>query len=261
MCDRAKSRRLGAPGRIAALVGIALMASGCGSEAGELQETEEPRDLAIFVYDRSGSVSDYQLGLAQELTSGRVRRLGHGDVIVAMEILEASLEEPPHRWAQQVPEREYPGREVGSDATARDRFLRDAVTYMRRFTEIEGREPTRGTDILSTLHDVAADLRAHADHRATLYLFSDMLQANPSMNFERPGSTPPVRWIERSAEDGQLPDLEGLCVVVVGARVDTQHGQAVKEFWQRYFDETGAELRNQNYMLRPVELPDSPCGR
>lgn len=247
---------------LTALAGLLVAAvGGCGGSPAEGDSGTPPSKLAIFVYDRSGSMSDYQLELAQELTSRRVRQLDHGDRIVAMELLEASLAEPPQRWSQRVPDREYPDMRVESDSLARDRFLRDAVTYMRNFTETDSREPARGTDILSTLHDVAADLRAHSDHDAILYLFSDMLQANATLNFERPGDEPPVGWVDKAVEEDRLPDLQGLCVVAVGARTDTQQGQAVKDFWMRYFEGTGATLRSRNYMLRPVELPENPCGR
>lgn len=240
---------------------LAGVVSGCGGDRAEAREKETPPDLAIFVYDRSGSMPEYKLRLARELTNRRVRQLDHGDRIVAMELLEASLAEPPQRWSQRVPRREYPGMRVSSDSLARARFLRDAQTYMQRFTDTTSRDSTRGTDILSTLHDVAADLRAYRDHRATLYLFSDMLQANRKLNFEGPETEPPTDWVERAAADGRLPDLRGLCVVVVGARTDTEKGQAVKAFWRRYFEATGATLRDRNYMLRPVRLPEAPCGR
>lgn len=244
-----------------AVLSLAWASAACGGGSAEAREKDPAPEMAIFVYDRSGSMPDYQLELARELTAGRVLGLGHGDRIVAMELLEASLDEPPRRWSQTVPRREYPDKRVASDSLARARFLRDARDYMRSFSDTAARQPTRGTDVLSTLHDVAADLRAHRDHRTTLYLFSDMLQANGEVNFERPGVRPPTDWVERAVAEGRLPDLRGLCVVVVGARVDTESGQAVKEFWRRYFEATGATLRDQNYMLRPVRLPESPCGR
>lgn len=240
---------------------VAWPVAGCGGGAAEEEEKEPPPELVIFVYDRSGSMPDYLLERAQTLTATKVRELDHGDRIVAMELLEASLDEPPQRWSQRVPEREYPDMEVGSDSVARARFLRDARIYLQNFTDPESRESSRGTDILSTLHDVAADLRAHEERRATLYLFSDMLQANPELNFEQSGVEPPTGWVKEAASEGRLPDLEGLCVVVVGARTDTEKGQAVKGFWRRYFEATGAMFRDRNYTLRPVELPVSPCGR
>mgnify|MGYP006288935387 CR=1 FL=1 len=245
----------------ACVLTLAAAAAGCGDGSAEAREKEEPPELTIFVYDRSGSIADHQLARAQDLTGGRVLELGHGDRIVAMQVLEASRDEPGRRWSQIVPEREYPDVRADADSLARVRFLRDARDYMRSFTDTASRETVNATDLLSTMHDVAAELRAHENHRSTLYLFSDMLQANRRLNFEEPGRRPPLEWVERANSEATLPDLEGLCVVVTGGRVDTGAGQAVREFWQRYFEAAGAELQPDNYRYRFVRLPVHPCGR
>lgn len=246
-------------GLLLVVLAWSAMLGGCGDGAAAPSEEESADELVMFVYDRSGSVSNHHLARAQELTGARLMKLDHGDRIVAMELLEASLEEPPERWSQRVPAREYPDQRVASDSIARVRFLQNVRDYVRRFTDTTSREAARGTDILSTLHDVSEDLRGHPELRATLYIFSDMLQANARLNFEDPSVSPPAEWVQRSAERGTLPDLDGLCVVVVGARVDTRRGQAVKQFWQEYFETTGARLDDEDYALRPVELPARPC--
>ena len=71
---------------------------------------------------------------------------------------------------------------------------------------------------------------------------------------------PPAGWVTEAAQKGTLPDLSGLCVVAVGARVDTEAAQSVKSFWMEYFETTGAKLEDRNYVLRPVRLPTSPCS-
>lgn len=240
-------------------LGWGPLLAGCGDGAAAPNEAGPPQELVLFVYDRSGSIANHKLARAQELTGDRVMKLDHGDRIVALELLEASLAEPPERWSQRVPLREYPDERVASDSLARVRFLKNVRDYVRRFTDTTSRDEARGTDILSTLHDVSEDLRAHPELRPTLYIFSDMLQANDRLNFEDPAVNPPTAWVQRASEAGTLPDLEGLCVVVVGARVDTQRGQAVKQFWQEYFQTTGARLEDHDYGLRPVELPERPC--
>ena len=70
---------------------------------------------------------------------------------------------------------------------------------------------------------------------------------------------PPPGWVEREMANRTLPDLSGLCVYVIGARVDTRQSQHVKDFWQEYFEATGATFESRNYTLRPVELPEHPC--
>lgn len=272
---RGRGRRRGATGPpasflVVAGLALAALSAACGEgpppvrasgDAGAEPGAEgrPARTLAIFVYDRSTSIPDYQLAAARRLTDRRVRDLGHGDRIAAMEVLQRSLAEPPRRWSQPVPEREFPGREIASDSVSRARFLRDTRDYLRAFTDTAGRGRINGTDLLSTLHDVAAHLRASPDREAVLYVFSDMLQVNRVMNLEGLRRPPPPDWVGTSDRAGKLPDLSGLCVVVVGARIDTEAAQTVKSFWEEYFRATGAELRGENWMYRPVLLPERPC--
>lgn len=245
-------------------VGCALAAgsAACSGEAPDPATTgaPEPPQLVIFVYDRSTSIPDHQLELARQLTDRRLDEMSHGDRIAGMQLLQLSLAEPPERWSQAIPVREVEGYEVTRDSVALVRFLRDAKILLRRFSQVEGRENIGGTDILSTLHDVAAEVRPYPDHEATLYLFSDMLQSNRVIDMEGLSRMPPDGWVENAKSNGQLPDLSGLCVVVIGARVDTPAAQRVKSFWDEYFGATGATLYDRNYMLRPVRLPVEPCG-
>jgi hypothetical protein len=71
---------------------------------------------------------------------------------------------------------------------------------------------------------------------------------------------PPANWIETRASDGRLPDFQGACFVVVGARTDTQAGQRVKSFWEDYFAATNGRLSDRNYSYRPVQIAADPCG-
>lgn len=242
------------------LVAGGLACSAPAPDARAQPEAEEPHELLIFVYDRSTSLPDHQLELARKLTQERLRTLGHADRIAAMQLLQLSLAEPPKRWSQQAPETELEDVELARDSVVLQRFIRDAVLVLQPFSAPEGREDITGTDILSTLHDVAAEVRAYPDHRAILYLFSDMLQSNRAIDMEGLRRMPPDDWVARADAEGRLPDLEGVCVVVVGARVDTEAAQRVKAFWDEYFRATGATLEDRNYMLRPVRLPEDPCA-
>ena len=216
--------------------------------------------MVIFVYDRSTSIPDHTLTLANQLTNRRIDELDHGDLIAGMQLLQLSLAEPPRRWSQQVPDRQLAGHELMQDSTSRVRFLRDAKTLLAQMSDSVGRQNITGTDILSTLHDVAEDLRAYPEHDAILYLFSDMLQSNRAIEMEGLRRMPPAGWVAEAEAEGRLPDLGGLCVMVVGARVDTETAQRIKAFWDEYFQTTGATLLNRNYALRPVRLPTDPCS-
>lgn len=237
--------------------------TGCGDA--DVQDSAQaaasarvPRQL-VLVYDRSTSITNGELYLYRQLTNQVIEVLDHGDRIAALEMLQLSLEEPPQRWAQRVPDREFEGRMMERDAENRERFLKDVRDYLGKYTEPGERDNYLGTDILSTLHDVAADVRGYPDHQATVILFSDMLQATDEINMEDMIRMPSSDWVGKHAADGRLPDFTGACIVVAGARTDTVEGQAVKAFWQQYFEATGATLLDSNYTYRPVRIPDSPC--
>ncbi len=234
-----------------------LRAANSTAEAAQTISTDRPVGVGAVAPALAAEL--YGLDIARRLTAERVMQLDHGDRVGGMQVLQLSLAEPPHRWSQAVPKREIERAEVMRDSIARVRFLRDAAVLLGQLADPEGRDDIDGTDILSTLHDVAAELQAYPDHDATLYLFSDMLQSNRVIDMEGLRLMPPDDWVATAKADGRLPNLEGLCVVVVGARVDTPAAQRVKAFWKDYFAATGATLLDGNYVLRPVRLPEHPC--
>jgi hypothetical protein len=242
---------------------VLLVAAGCGGSdappSGEGAAADRTPLQLVLVFDRSTSITLEELELYDRLAAQKLNELSHGDRVAAIELLQLSLEETPHRWAQRVPEREFQNREMQRDSVSRARFVQDARDYLRRFTAPEDRDNFMGTDILSTLFDVAEEVRAFPNHRTTVVLFSDMLQATQEMNMEGLIRMPPANWISQRAAQDRLPDLSGACVVVVGARTDTAAGQQVKEFWEEYFEATGATFLDRNYSYRPVQIPADPC--
>lgn len=242
---------------------LCLLVAGCDGSAGadDGRPGVESDELVVFVYDRSASISDFQLERARELTEQRVSEMDHGDRIAALEVLQRSLSEPPKRWTQSVPEREFTESQVRRDSVSKARFLRDAQDYLAQYTDPENRGNIRFTDILATLHDVGSEVQAYEDHRAIVYLFSDMLQSDGAIEMAGGRNMPSADWVATRDRQGRLPDLGGACVMVVGARTDTRHGQRVKDFWSEYFEATGAELLDRSYTYRPVRLPVDPCDR
>ncbi len=254
--------------RFALAVAAALpLLGGCGTPEGNAAAGEGEGgtvvksipELVVFVYDRSSSIEDHQLEIARQLTNDRIRKLNYGDRIAAHELLQLSLDEPPKRWSETVPQRRWQELAMSRDSTIRARFLQDAQDYLVIFTDTTGRSEIDGTDILSTMHDVAADLRAAPNRKAVLYVFSDMLQSNRTIDMEGLRRMPSSSWVSQESSKGTLPDLAGLCIVVIGARVDNDASQRVKHFWDQYYEATGATLIARNYTLRPVTLPEHPC--
>lgn len=257
---RGDQEKVGLSIAVISALAMGILGAACtGGTAADKEDVDGPRKLTLFVFDRSTSIEDYQLELAQQLANEQISALRHGDHIAAFQVLQLSLAEPPRRWSQAVPKREFDGMDVARDSITLARFLRDAKDYLRPFSQASDRENITGTDLLSTLHDVGEEIRAHPEHAPTLYLFSDMLQSNRMIDMEGLRRLPRDGWAEAAAANGMLPDLRGLCVVVVGARVDTESAQRVKKFWTDYFEATGATLNGENYMHRPVSVPSAPC--
>jgi len=252
--------RVGLSATVIGALAMSIMSAACtGGTAADKEDVSGPRRLVLFVFDRSTSIEDYQLELAQQLSNDRISALRHGDHIAAFQVLQLSLSEPPRRWSQAVPKKEFVDREIARDSITLSRFLRDAKDYLRPFSQPTERDNITGTDLLSTLHDVGEEVRAHPEHAPTLYLFSDMLQSNRMIDMEGLRRMPRDGWADVASASGMLPDLRGLCVVVVGARVDTESAQRVKQFWIDYFEATGATLSGENYMHRPVSVLSGPC--
>ena len=257
--------RRGVLGTALLACGVSAVAlSGCrgavAEDAARKPAANSPRELVVFVYDRSTSIPDHSLALARDLTNGRIDQLDHGDRIAALQVLQLSLSEPPQRWSQAVPEREWENQEIARDSVQRVRFLRDAQDFLASYSDTTGRSGITWTDVLSTLHDVGEELRPYGDHEVTVYVFSDMLQSTPAIEMEGLRRMPDEHWVKEKYAKGMLPDLDGLCVVVVGARVDTDASQRVKRFWKEYFEVTGATLLDRNFTLRPVTLSERPCS-
>jgi hypothetical protein len=242
-------------------LGAACAESTSDAEAAAVPAEESaPLMQLIFAYDRSTSITAEEMAVYQMLTASSIEYLGHKDRVAAIELLQLSLAETPDRWQVQVPDREFADKTLGSDSTSLVRFRRDARDYLRKYTKPDGRDGYLGTDILSTLHDIASDVRAFPQHRAVVVLFSDMLQATDEINMEGMLKPPADDWVAKRKAEGRLPDLRGACIVVVGARTDTAEGQRVKKFWQDYFQATGATLLDHNYAYRPVVIPEDPCA-
>lgn len=253
---RAGRRLHGAP-----LAGLLLAAglAACGGDPPPPPPDDGPPQQLILLYDRSSSIQDHELQHYRELTDEVAGELGHGDRLVAMELLQLSLTEAPRRWAQEVPEREFQDRAISRDSVALARFVTDVRDYLTTFTDVADREELLGTDILSTLQNVGDEVRSYPGYRTILVIFSDMLHATRDLNMEGLQRMPGPEWAERTAAEGRLPDLSGVCVLVAGARVDTPEAQRVKSFWTDYFQATGATLLDRNYGYRPPRLVPESC--
>jgi hypothetical protein len=113
-----------------------------------------------------------------------------------------------------------------------------------------------GTDILGAIR-VAGELFRKESRFGSrvLAIFSDMRNATPALNLETAQSKL-VDAIAAFAAQKQITDLSGVTVYVAGANGggnDMGHWQAVKGFWEAYFERAGARLAGYSI------LPSAPA--
>lgn len=114
---------------------------------------------------------------------------------------------------------------------------------------------SKGTDVLNALDAAERFFFQHADaDDQRLVVFSDMINTSREARFAK------LRWnddaieklLEQRLSAGQVPDLSGVRVCVVGAGVsngelDAEKIQWIKRFWLAYFDRAGADLDEARY--------------
>lgn len=140
-----------------------------------------------------------------------------------------------------------------------DGFLADVRNEVVALTETSRERRERRSDLLDALDALADELGERGRPGTVLYLFSDMLQVGGDLDFEAADVEAARAWLRERAAEGELPDLGGVCVVVVGAHEDTVRQRAVRSFWEEYFRAAGAELLPENWTGRMVRLPTAPC--
>jgi len=93
--------------------------------------------------------------------------------------------------------------------------------------------------------------------RRVLILLSDMLHSSTDFDLEKDAITD--KYIEDTINmlkrQGRLPRLDGVEIYVAGARAPTEERYlAVRKFWLRVFQETGAQLKSYGYPLLNFKL-------
>lgn len=278
-CTRARRPRVGAwlSVHAAVLVGIlGLAAAGCGSGPGGegaggaaegaagsrrgdvASETAGARQVIVLL-DLSASQTPAMLAEARRFLDELVDRLSFGDRIVLLEVHRSGVRDSVRRWQDTLPRLPDPGY-VSSRDRARLQGARDAARSVARvFFDSARAGKALHTDLFATLHIAAEYARDSGGRETILVLLSDMLQSARGIEMEGLRRMPPPGWLEHQREAGLLPELDGACVVVVGADATTADGAAVRDFWLDYFGAAGAHLGREDYRLLAPAVGELGC--
>ncbi|MGH9442926.1 MAG: hypothetical protein ACRD16_11695, partial [Thermoanaerobaculia bacterium] len=114
---------------------------------------------------------------------------------------------------------------------------------------IHSANPSRRTDILDSLN-VAQQVFSSDKREKVLILFSDMIEDSDPYNFERERiDTRRIdKIIQERRKSGEVPDLSGVRIFVVGADARTERkAEEIEKFWTQYFRESKATFDPANY--------------
>jgi hypothetical protein len=241
------------------LVFLIAALTGCGCKRDCPRAARGPRQTIVAV-DLSGSQTAETLRDSRAFVEKTIDSLSFGDHYVLMEMnREGVRDDSLKRFESSVPDLVDSTFITAASQNAlkgRQASFRNLVPIVFDTTRV-GRIPH--TDILATLFTASQYLHG-ADHRpTTIILLSDMLQSANGIEMEGLKSMPPPGWIDQQQKLGTIPDLTGVCIVVVGADASTAAGVTIRDFWTEYFKAAGATFDPRNYVLFATSPADLTC--
>jgi hypothetical protein len=207
-----------------------------------------PRQTIVAV-DLSGSQAQSSLSASREVVERLIQSISYGDRFGILEMNQTGVRGDLRRYLDSVP--------ALADTTFitsidRDNLEGTRAALMALVPLVFDTAKTgkiAHTDILSTLFVAGEYVRDTGGRPTTLFLLSDMLQSAGGIEMSKQKRMPRPDWIAKQKAQGTLPDLRGVCVVVIGADASTDDGVAVRKFWSDYFKATGAELQSDDWRL------------
>lgn len=223
-----------------ALTVVVSLAATFGSAACQRQE-QAPSTLFAIGIDGSSSTRPEDSPTCQASISAILRAATHGDRIAVLPIGRMRLRDIGAVADVTIPARtrvELDDEALVAEATARVLAATDSLLNARLDSI---------TDIVATLVAAGEIFAVDARTSRTLLLCSDMLAEATSLNLmkTRPDSTFASVFVKKAREEGWLPDLRGVRVIVTGAgdaARDVRGFADLRAFWESFFTATGATL-------------------
>lgn len=215
--------------------------------------TENSQYTVLF--DVSASRPSAMIAQGEHYVDSIIDEMSYGDRLLILQMYEAGVNEAKTELDLHL---RKPSDTVILDDDKQLQSDRDALKEtVRFFLNQPKRAPVMHTDILTTL-SIASE-KISDDKKNELIILSDMLQSSKEFEFENLKHMPTPNWIEEQKQEGLVRPLYGACVVVVGADPSRHEGVVVRDFWERYFEASGATLTTRNYRTTPPEGNSSLC--
>ncbi len=211
----------------------------------------------VVAVDLSTSLTPAERGSQERLLEELAASLEFGDRLVLLKAHAAGVRSDTSTVQVVTMPPLAGGEPLQSDVDDREMGRGRAERSVKRLFQAE---PTRGTDLLATVHTAGERARGFAAGRTVLVLLSDMLHCADRVCIEPPRPVPDSTWIAARTQAGRMPRLAGMCVVAVGADAATDHGVRVREFWRRYFHAAGADFSEDRYVYGVSDPAVLRCG-
>ncbi|HEU4993765.1 MAG TPA: hypothetical protein VFT29_03065 [Gemmatimonadaceae bacterium] len=256
MTRRPASRHVsGVMARLAPVIGLAALIAlaafmvslaGCAADSqAASKQGLRPGTHWIVAADLSASRQPTQLQEGQDFVKGLTRVVRNGDAVTLFRVYERGFADTNFIWTSEISAARDPDKPRPSDSLALIDFADELTAEVTVLFNPSKAGKLQGTDLFTTLHRAAELAAADPRRRHVLIIVSDMLQSTRDVDMER--NLPDTTWIRRAANDRILPNLSGVCAVVIGADVATARGKHVQAFWEQYFRLAGGDLRGSNY--------------
>lgn len=221
-----------------------VVAVGCRGVDGSVL----PRQAHSYIVgiDISGSRTPSELAESKQLLAALIDRLELGDHLTLVEMYQGG-KEPARQWSGSTPAPRQQGEIRPSERQRLEDFKNVARIQMQILFDSTRARQIQTTDIFGTLVRAADYARPGAGSIRTLLLLSDMINETPDVTMTSRSSIPADTWIRHLAAERRIPQLRDVCVVVAGADVSSARGAAIRQFWEKYFAATGANLPPENY--------------
>ena len=230
--------------QILAVLACTLIAAGCDDAVSG--ETADRGHSYIVGIDISGSRTKAELDESKQLLDALINRLDAGDRLTLIEVYQGGRQ-PARQWSGNIKAPRNPGKLTGSDKRRVDDFRNIARMQSSILFDSARAKEIQATDIFGTISRAADYAKASRDRGTTLLLLSDMINETPDVRMVNQQDIPRDQWIQRLAAAKRIPQLNGVCVVVVGADVSSARGAAIRDFWDKYFQAAGTRVEADNY--------------
>ena len=237
---------------------LLILIAGCTSvdASSAAQEQPKPRQQ-IVAFDISASRTNRERLEARQFAERIVADLRNGDAIEMLQVHDTGLRDSAKHWSAVVPSAKDPTNPKNSEKMRIDRVRKGARLNIGILLGAPKGAAMAHTDLLATLFRVSDIVRDRSGRESNLYLLSDMLQSTAELNMER--GMPPSNWVPTREAEGRIPNLRGVCVVVIGADASSAGGIAVRRFWQAFFTAAGAQLLENNYRNSAESVQQLHC--